>query len=434
MSEGNAGKRIYDLCGRIFPICRSITGDGVRETLHMIDEHISDTGHRLNVTELPTGTQVFDWTVPKEWRVRDAYIEDEAGKRIIDFKDNNLHVMGYSLPVDEWVDLEGLGGYVYTQPDQPDVIPYVTSYYKGRAGFCMSESRRGSLKPGKYHLYVDSELFDGCLTYADLVIPGETEDEILITSYTCHPSMANNECSGPALLAELVRYICGLRRRRHTYRFVLNPETIGAIAYLATEGRLEHLKRHLAAGVVLSCVGDDGDFSIVHSRDAGTLADRSLASILRARDRFKEYSFLERGSDERQYNAPGIGLPVVGFCRTRYGEFPEYHTSGDDMDFVSPAGFQGAYEAMTQWIDCMEHNLRYKVTVLGEPQLGKRGLYPTVSQKGGYDGIKAMMNLIAYADGRNDLFDIAEAIGESPHRLLPIIEKMVENGLMEWEG
>lgn len=328
--------------------------------------------------------------------------------------------------------LDELKRHVYTQPDQPEVIPYVTSYYKERFGFCMSAAQLDSLPDGKYHMYIDSELFDGSLTYAECIIPGETDQELMITSYICHPSMANNECSGPALLAELIRYVDSMEKRRYTYRFVLNPETIGSITYLSRNYR--HLQEKLAAGIVLSCVGDDRDYSIIHSRYGNTIADKSLESILRFRSHYTPYSFLERGSDERQYNAPGIDLPVVGFCRSKYGMYPEYHTSADDMGLVSPAGFQGSYEVMTQWINAMEHNGKYKVTVLGEPQLGKRGLYPTVSQKGSYDAVEAMVNFIAYADGTNDLFDISERIGVPVGKLIRIVEKLKENGLISNEN
>ena len=225
------GQEMYDLAGKIFPICRSITGSGVRETLRILGDYIGQDGVRFSITEVPSGTPVFDWTVPKEWAIRSAWIEDQQGNRIIDMKDNNLHVMGYSLPMDKRVSLEELKQYVYTQPDQPDVIPYITSYYKERSGFCMSQAQLDSLPEGEYHLYIDSELSDGSLTYAEVILPGETDEELLLTSYTCHPSMANNECSGMVLLCELIRYVKAMEKRRYTYRFVLNPETIGAITY-----------------------------------------------------------------------------------------------------------------------------------------------------------------------------------------------------------
>lgn len=422
------GNNIYQVAKKIFPICRSITGEGVRETLKILDDYIFvGTGRHLDIHEVPSGTKVFDWTVPKEWRIRDAYIEDERGNHIVDMRENNLHVMGYSTSYDEWVTLEDMKKHIFTQPDQPEVIPYVTSYYKERFGFCMSEIQLSSLSNGKYHMYIDSDLFDGSLTYAECIIPGETDRELMITSYICHPSMANNECSGPALLVELIRYVCSMEKRKYTYRFVLNPETIGSITYLSRNYR--HLQDKLDAGIVLSCVGDDRDYSIVHSRYGDTLADKSLENVLRFHSDYTPYSFLERGSDERQYNAPGIDLPVVGFCRSKYDKYPEYHTSADNMGLVSPSGFQGSYEVMTQWINAMECNSRYKVKVLCEPQLGKRALYPTFSQKGQYHVVKSTTNFIAYADGKNDLFDISDRISVPVReliQLLPRLESILE--------
>lgn len=424
----NQGERMYEFIGSIFPICRSITGEGVRETLRCFNEYIGQDGLRMELHEVPSGTQVFDWTVPKEWTIREAYIEDESGNHVIDMKENNLHVLGYSAPIDQWVSLEELKRHVFTQGDQPEVIPYVTSYYKERFGFCMSKNQLDALPEGRYRMYIDSELFDGNLTYADLVIPGELDEEIMLTSYICHPSMANNECSGPAVLAELIRYVNSLESKRYTYRFVLNPETIGSITYLSRN--YQHLKDKLTAGIVLSCVGDDRDYSVIESRYADTIADKSLKNILSGKKHYSAFSFLKRGSDERQYNAPGIELPVVGFCRTKYGEYPEYHTSADNMGLISPAGLQGAYDVMTEWIRAMEANRKYKVTVLGEPQLGKRGLYPTISQKGSYDEVKAMVDLIAYADGKNDLFDISNIIGVPTDILIPIVRKLENNALI----
>lgn len=228
-----AGQRMYDLAARLFPLCRSITGEGVRQTLQILSGVLAKEGVELAAHEIPSGTPVFDWTIPKEWVIREAYIEDASGNRVIDMAENNLHVMGYSVPVDKWVNLEELKAHIFTQPDQPDVIPYVTSYYKERYGFCMSEHQKNALPEGRYHMYIDSELIDGSLTYAEAVLLGALKEEILFTSYVCHPSMANNECSGPALLTELIRYVNAMENRKYTYRFLLNPETIGAITYLS---------------------------------------------------------------------------------------------------------------------------------------------------------------------------------------------------------
>lgn len=430
----NEGQEMYDFVCKIFPYCRSLTGEGVRQTLNDLREFITQGGGpELQVFEVPSGTKAFDWTVPREWKIRQAYIEDEAGNHIIDMKANNLHVLGYSTPVDKWVNLKELKEHIYTQPDQPDCIPYVTSYYKERFGFCMSENMKNSLPEGKYHMYIDSELFDGVLNYAEIVIPGETDEEVFFSTYFCHPSMANNECSGPALSGELVKYVMSLPQRRYTYRFIYVPETIGSITYLSQKDHLSKLKKSMVAGFNLSCVGDNRDYSIVESRHADTLADRVLKNVLHYHtdNKYSTYSFLKRGSDERQYNAPGVDLPVVGFCRSKFGEYPEYHTSADDLSLVSPEGLQGAYDVMTQVIDALEMNQSYQVQVLCEPQLGKRGLYPTTSQKGSYDKVKAMVDFIAYADGKTDLIDISNKILVPIGELITVVKKLKVNNVIK---
>ena len=427
------GERMYDFAGRIFPIFRCLTGEGVRQTLDICSEAIASVdGVGFDIINVPSGTQVFDWTVPKEWRIHEAYIEDENGNRIIDMQDNNLHVMGYSTPVDEWVDLAELREHVFTEPTNPDWIPYVTSYYKERFGFCMSSRQLDSLPEGRYHMVIDSELFDGNLTYAQLVIPGESDEEIFFSTYDCHPSMANNEVSGPTLMVELIKYVKSLTHRRYTYRFIIIPETIGSITYLATEDHLQHMKQHIVAGFNMSCVGDDRDYSIVHSKYADTLADRVLDNVLRTHTdgQYTDYSFLKRGSDERQYNSAGVDLPVVCFCRSKFGEYPEYHTSADNMELVSPAGFQGSFDVMSQVVDALEHNYYYVMTQPCEPQLGKRGLFPTVSKRGSYDAVMAMMWFMSYADGRNDLIDISEITGVPVKELIDIADKLMESGLL----
>jgi len=429
--RNNYGQQIYGFASQIFPICRSITGNGVRATLKAISDYIGSDA-KLSIHEIPSGAPVFDWTVPKEWVIKEAFIEDEKGNHIIDMKENNLHVLGYSTPVDQWVDLEELKKHIYVQPEQPDVIPYVTSYYKERYGFCMSKNHLDSLQEGRYRMYIDSDLIDGSLTYGEVIVPGESEEEVFFSTYICHPSMANNECSGPALAAQLVKYVAGMTNRRYTYRFIYIPETIGSITYLSTGDHLHQMKKNMIAGFNLSCVGDDRDYSIVTSRYGDTLADKVLKNVLHFRGKYAEYSFLERGSDERQYNAPGVDLPVVCFCRSKFGKYPEYHTSADDMSIISPEGFQGSYEVMTEVIQALEHNRYYKVNVLCEPQLGKRGLYPTISQKDSYDDIKAMTDFIAYADGRNDLIEISSRIGIRISDLLTAIDELRQIKLIDY--
>lgn len=423
-----AGQRMYDFAGKIFPYNRSLTGEGVRQTLADIASYIGVPMKRIRI---PSGTQVFDWTVPKEWVIREAYVEDEQGNRIIDFKKNNLHVLGYSAPVDEWVSLEELKKHVYTEPSQPEVIPYVTSYYKERYGFCMSQKQLDSLQEGKYHMYVDSEFIDGNLELAEVILPGATDREIMFTTYFCHPSMGNNECSGLALQAELIRYVAAMPDRKYTYRFVFNPETIGAIAYLSQGNMVNHLQDKLMAGFVLSCVGDSYDYSMIESKYANTLADKALKTILKQQEKYTVYDFHERGSDERQYNAPGVDLPVVCFCRSKFGEFPEYHTSADDMHYISPEGFQGSFVAMTDLIEALETNAYYKMRVLCEPQLGKRGLYSDISRKGTYDGIMLQRDVISYADGRNDLFDMCERFGAHTADVVAVVKRLIAHDLMD---
>ena len=420
------GQVMYDLAKQLFPICRSITGNGFRESLNILKENVPD----IQTHEVPSGTEVFDWTVPQEWNIYDAYIETLDGRRVIDFKECNLHILGYSTPIDKIIGRDELLEHIYTQPEQPDWIPYVTSYYKERWGFCMSENQKQAMKNEQYHVVIKSTLAPGSLTYGDLVIPGETEEEILFSTYLCHPSMANNELSGPVVQTELIKYVKSLKNRRYTYRFVFIPETIGSITYCSRN--LDVLKQNTRAGFVLSCVGDDLDYSIIESRYADTLADRVLKNVLKYHyPEYKTYSFLKRGSDEREYCAPGIDLPVCGVCRTKYGVYPEYHTSADNMNFISPEGLNGAYQLMVKVINALEYNYHYKVLCKGEPQLGKRGLYPTISQKGSYDSVLAMKDLLAYADGRNDLIGISEIINQPVDVLIPIINKMMDNNLLE---
>ena len=420
------GKAIYNIAKKIYPICRSITGNGVRETLAILQEYCPE----LNIKEVPSGTKVFDWTVPKEWNIRDAYIEDEEGNRVIDYREHNLHVMGYSTPVDRWVDKNELLKYIYVEEMQEDAIPYVTTYYKERFGFCMSKAKRDNLKDGMYHMVIDSSLEDGSLTYGEIILPGESQKEVLISTYICHPSMANNECSGPALAIYIASWIKNMKKRKYTYRLIFIPETIGSITYLSLYKN--ELKKNVIAGFNLSCVGDDRAYSMIETRYGNTLTDKVLKNVLKyLQKEYKCYSYLQRGSDERQYNAPGIDLPVCSVCRSKYGEYPEYHTSLDDMSVISPSGFQGSFNVMTQSILTLEYNEKYQVTCYCEPQLGKRGLYPTVSKKGQYDEVYKLTNMIAYADGTNDLIDISNRINVPVCEMIDNIEKLIENGLFK---
>ena len=420
------GQNMYQLAERLFPICRSLTGNGFRESLRILTEGLAD----FRTYEIPTGTQVFDWTVPKEWNIRGGYIETLDGKRIIDFADTNLHIMGYSAPIDAVLSRKELLEHVYTQPDQPDWIPYVTSYYKERWGFCMSEKQKQALTDAQYHVVIDSDLKEGSLTLGDIVIKGETDEEIMFTTYLCHPSMANNELSGPVVWRALIDYVLAMPKRRYTYRFVINPETIGSIAYLSKN--LDVLKKNLIAGFVLSCVGDNRTYSYVESKYANTLADRVAQNVLAHHyPDYKHFTFLDRGSDERQYNSAGVDLPVCGICRTKYGEYPEYHTSADDMSLISSEGLKGAYEVCAKIINALEYNAHYQLSCKGEPQLGKRGLYPTISRKDAYDAVEVMMNFMAYADGRNDLITISNIVKQPVDVLIPIVQNLLDAKILQ---
>ncbi len=420
------GQKLFAITKELFPICRSITGNGVRETFRILKKYTSD----LSLTEVPSGTQVFDWTVPKEWNISEAYLEDEAGNRIVDFKENNLHVMGYSVPVDKVLSLEELKPHLFSLKDQPDLIPYVTSYYKERWGFCMTHRQLESLQTGNYHAVIRSTLENGSLTYGEILIPGRTKQEIFLSSYICHPSMANNECSGPALMMGLAEYIRSIPNRKYSYRLILVPETIGAITYLSEH--LTEMQENIQAGFNLTCVGDDRTYSLVHSRYGKTLADKVLTNILHYHaPAYMEYSFLKRGSDERQYQAPGVDLPLVCFCRSKYHVYPEYHTSGDNLDIISPDGLAGSYAVMRKCIDALEWNEKYKVTCLCEPQLGKRGLVPTMSSKETFQQTLALKDILAYADGTNDLMDLSDLIEVPIPVMIPIIEKLLEAELLK---
>ena len=420
------GQEMYKMASRLFPICRSITGNGFRESLNILREDLPE----INVHEVPSGTPVFDWTVPNEWNCTGGGIYKLNGEKIIDFADSNLHILGYSTPIDKVIGLDELLEHVYTQPEQPDWIPYVTSYYKERWGFCMSENQKKTLTDEKYHIVIKSTLAPGSLSYGDLLIPGDTEEEILFSTYLCHPSMANNELSGPIVLAELIKYVKQLKHRRYSYRFVICPETIGSITYISRN--LEVLQKNVKAGFVLSCVGDNRTYSYIATMYGNTLADRVIKNVLRFHcPEYKSFSFLTRGSDERQYGSVGVELPVCGFCRSKYHEYPEYHTSADDMNLISPDGLQGAYEAMVKVIDTLENNYHYRILCKCEPQLGKRGLYPTISQKGTYDAVVSLCDFIAYADGKNDLIGISEIIGVPTSELITIKDKLIANNLLE---
>ncbi|WP_418357378.1 DUF4910 domain-containing protein [Shewanella basaltis] len=420
------GNEMYELCKELWPITRSITGDGVRETLSILQRELPN----LKVHAVESGTHVFDWQVPNEWNISEAYIEDEQGERIIDFKNNNLHIIGYSIPVDKWVSLDELNKHLYSLPEQPNAIPYITSYYKERWGFCITHTMRQQLNEQKYHVVIKSELKPGVLNYAELIIPGKKSQEVFISTYVCHPSMANNELSGPVVTTQIAKYIQDNNDRNYTYRIVFIPETIGSITYLSKN--IDHLKKNVFAGFNVSCIGDDRCYSYLPSRVGNSLSDRVAIAALNLIDKsFKRYTWLDRGSDERQYCAPGIDLPIATIMRSKYGEYPEYHTSLDDLvNVVTSTGLNGGFNALKTALDIIESNVYPKIEVFCEPQLGKRGLYPTLSTKESGKQVRAMMNLITYSDGSKSLLEISELIEENYFSLLDIVKNLVNAEVM----
>ena len=418
------GKEMYDWATDLFPINRSLTGDGVRQTLQYIKNIVPE----LEVNEVPSGAKCFDWKIPQEWNCNDGYIIDPDGNKICDFKTNNLHIVGYSTPIDSEIELEELIEHLYYLEEQPTAIPYITSYYSPRWGFCLSFNEFQKLKKGTYKVKINSELKDGNLTYGEIKLKGESEKEIFLSTYVCHPSMANNELSGPVVTTALVNFIKSLEGRKYSYRIVFIPETIGSITYISRN--IDEMKKNIIAGFNISCIGDDRSYSYLSTRYGNTLSDKVSKHILKNID-YVEYSFLDRGSDERQYCSPGVDLPIATICRTKYGAYPEYHTSLDDLTVISPSGLYGGYDKIKKAIELLEMNNYYKVNVLCEPQLGKRGLYPTISTKTSGAVVATMMNFLAYADGSNDLIDIANIIGVQAEELFDIVHKMKVAKLIE---
>ncbi|HDX8383913.1 DUF4910 domain-containing protein [Aeromonas hydrophila] len=421
------GQQMHKWMHDLFPIHRSLTGNGVRKTLDYIKKELPE----LNVHAIASGSSIFDWTVPDEWNIREAWIANSKNEKLIDIKNNNLHVMGYSIPIDTWMTKEQLQPNLFSLPNQPDAIPYVTSYYAKNWGFCLTQNQFNELPPNEpLHVKIDSELEPGQLNYADFILPGETEEEILLSTYICHPSMANNELSGPVVALALAQWLKTLHRRRYTYRFVFVPETIGAIVYLSKH--IEHLKKNVVAGYVLTCLGDERTFSFLPSRKGNSISDRAALLVLRdVSPDFIKYSYLQRGSDERQYCSPGVDLPIASVMRSKYGCYPEYHTSLDDLNLVTPTGLAGGFGVLQQCLLAIEGNNTYRMIHPCEPQLGKRGLYPQTSTANTQKRVENMMNVIGYSDGENDCISISDITGVPLQECIDWCRKLTTHGVME---
>jgi aminopeptidase-like protein len=393
------GEEIYQLVKELYPICRSITGNGFRETLSIIKEHIP-----VEVREVPTGTKVFDWTVPKEWNIRDAYLKNSTGEKIIDFKNSNLHVISYSIPISKRVSLKELKEHLFTLPEYPDWVPYRTSFYNETWGFSLSHRQWLELKDEDYEVLIDSTLEDGCLTYGEVLLKGETSDEVLISCHACHPSLCNDNLSGVALVTFLAKYLASLSLR-YSYRFLFIPVTIGSITWLAlNESKIKNTKH----GLVAACLGDPGKSTYKRSRIGDAEIDKAATHVLTHSG--KDYEIMEfhpYGYDERQYCSPGFNLPMGCLMRTPHGRFPEYHTSADNLDFVQPSSLSDSFNKFAEILYVLENNKKYlNQNPKCEPQLGKRGLY-----QGDKDRGLAMLWTLNLSDGDHTLLDIADRSG-----------------------
>ncbi|EDP74914.1 DUF4910 domain-containing protein [Hydrogenivirga sp. 128-5-R1-1] len=427
-AKPKVGQDMFNLLKLLFPIPRSITGDGVRRTLGIIKDYIPE----LEIKGIKSGERCFDWEVPKEWVCEEAYIQEvDTGKVILDFKKNNLHVVGYSIPVDKVLNFDELKEHIFYREDLPDAVPYVTSYYSSFWGFCMSYNQFNKLNHNsKYRVVIKSRFVDGELNYGEVVLKGKEDREVFFSTYICHPSLANDNLSGPVLCTFLAKYLKN-KDRRYTYRFVFIPETIGAICYL--KRNLEHLKEKVIAGFVVTCVGDEGEFSYIPSRYGNTLADKVALTVLEnCAKSFKRYSYIDRGSDERQYCWPGVDLPVCSVTKTKYGEFKEYHTSLDNLEFVTPKGLEESLDLYIKIVESLENNYVYKTTILCEPFMRKRNLYPGVSYwSAKYDYPQLLLNILVYSDGTNDLLDLANILKICPTELIDPINLLLREGLLE---
>jgi len=422
------GDKMYRIIEDLYPTCRSITGDGVRSTLKRIKQEIP-----ISIHEVPSGTQVFDWVVPSEWNINDAYVITPTGNKIAEFKKHNLHVLNYSIPVHKKLPLSELKQHLYTIPEHPDWIPYRTSYYRENWGFCISDAQFQSLPDGEYEVFIDSSLEPGHLTYGELFIPGESETEVLFSCHICHPSLCNDNLSGIALTTHLATYLAS-QQLRYSYRFLFIPGTIGSITWLALN---EERAKKIGHGLVVTCVGDGGPFSYKKSRSGTEEIDRAVLHVLRhAREGFCEIDFYPYGYDERQYCSPGFNLAVGSLSRSSHGQFPEYHTSADNLDLVKPQYLKESFETYVDVIDVLENNRTYiNQNPKCEPQLGKRGLYNSVGAPAG-SRIKemALLWVLNLSDGEHDLLSIAERSGEPFLEIHKAAKALQKSSLLEEAG
>lgn len=418
------GDAAYRLIEQLYPICRSITGDGVRQTLTALQELIP-----LEIVEVPSGTTVLDWTVPPEWNIRDAFVADESGRRVIDFRSNNLHVVNYSVPIDGWLTLDDLRPHLHTLPEQPDLIPYRTTYYERDWGFCLSQHALDAMPPGRYHVCIDATLNDGSLTYGQLVIDGEIDEEILVSAHVCHPSLADDNLSGIAVATMLARDLLDGPRPHRSIRFLFAPGTIGAIAWLAGH---RNVAPKVTAGLTVTCLGDDHPFTFKRTVFGGAAIDRAAAHVLASSDMAHEIiDFFPYGYDERQYNSPGFRMPVGSLMRGRHGRFAEYHTSADNLGFVRPERLAESHTVLAAIVAVVATD-RTMVNLAphGEPQLGSRGLYRALGGRNIADAQMAMLWVLNLSDGQHTLLDIAERSGITFASIAATANVLAEHGLL----
>jgi aminopeptidase-like protein len=424
MKSDESANDAMQIVEKLYPFCRSITGDGLRATLNLLQEFIP-----IEVHEVPTGTTVLDWVVPKEWNIRDAYVKNSAGDRVIDFQASNLHVVNYSVPVHARMSLDELRPHLHTLPDRPDAVPYRTSYYSESWGFCLSQRTLDALADDEYEVHIDSTLAAGSLTYGELYIPGSLDRDIVISAHVCHPSLANDNLSGIAVSALLARELLARATPRHGFRFLYAPGTIGTIAWLAGN---ERAWRRIDHGLTLTCLGDGAPFSYKRTLGGAATIDRVAEYVLRESGRAHEViDYFPYGYDERQYNSPGYRIPVGSLMRGRHGQFPEYHTSDDNLDFVSGACMAESLEVLGEIVGVLDRNRTMRnLAPYGEPQLGSRGLYGAVGGTNIADAQLAMLWVLSLADGQHTLFDIAERSGVAFDAVAATAEILEVHGLL----